>query len=155
VSQKLSKYFTYAEMVRSQVAVRCGISNEPSSDEVDCLTVLCKTVLDPAREHFGIPFSPSSAYRSPELNECIGSKPTSQHILGQAADIEVPGVANLQLAWWIRAHLDFDQLIMEYYDKADPAGGWIHISTRKDGLEENRREVLTFDGSSYEKGLPG
>jgi len=140
MAQQLSKYFTYAEMIRSQVAARCGISNEASGDEVECLTVLCQTVLDPVREHFGIPFSPSSAYRSQELNERIGSKPTSQHCLGQAADIEVPGVANLQL---------------EYYDKADPAGGWIHISTRKSGSEENRREVMTFDGSSYDKGLPG
>ena len=151
----LSKYFSIKEMTRSQIASRYGINNTPGLLEVDALEFICLNLLDPIREHFGIPFSPSSGYRSPELNEKLGSKPTSQHCKGEAADIEIPGVPNLQLSWWIRSHLDFDQLILEYYDKSDPAGGWVHVSTQNSGSGANRREVMTFDGKSYKDGLPG
>ena len=154
----LSKYFSYEEMIRSQTATRYGIDNTAGEGEVLFLEILCRSILDPVREQFGIPFSPSSGYRCKELNEKIGSKPTSQHVLGQAADIEIPGIANAQLAWWIRSHLDFDQLILEYYEEGDPRSGWVHVSTKGSSDSEgggNRREVFTYNGAAYTKGLPG
>jgi zinc D-Ala-D-Ala carboxypeptidase len=66
------------------------------------------------------------------LCEAIGSKFTSQHAKGQAADFEVPGVANIELARWIEANLDYDQLILEFYDPNDPAAGWIHWGRMSD-----------------------
>jgi zinc D-Ala-D-Ala carboxypeptidase len=153
----LSEYFSLNEMTRSQTASRLGIDNTPGDSEVESLRFLCVNVLDPIRKHFGVPFSPSSGYRCEELNKAIGSSPNSQHCKGEAADIEIPGVPNLQLSWWIRAHLDFDQLILEYYNVGDPAGGWVHVSSKKNTKENasNRREVMTYDGKTYNVGLPG
>ena len=54
------------------------------------------------------------------LNTAIGSKSTSQHVKGEAVDFEVPGVTNAQLAAWIRDNLDYDQLILEFYESHDP-----------------------------------
>lgn len=147
----LSKYFSLSEMTKSQTAARLGIENIPSDSQIDDLKNLCINILDPVREHYGVPFSPSSGYRSPELNQAIGSTSTSQHCLGQAADIEVPGVSNIRLAWWVRVHLDFDQLILEYYESGEPSSGWIHVSLNGGS---NRHKVLTYNGTSYENGLP-
>lgn len=153
---KLSEHFSLEEMTKSQTALRLGIENLPSRDEVDSLTNLCNKILEPVRESYGVPFTPSSAFRSVELNESIGGSSSSQHCLGEAADIEVPGVSNLVLAWWIRTHLDFDQLILEFYDREIPSSGWVHISTvGPESKRGNRHEVLTYDGRSYEKGVPG
>ena len=55
-------------------------------------------------------------------------KKTSQHTKGQAADLEINGVPNIKIAYWLSNNVDFDQLILEYFDKNDPSGGWIHVS---------------------------
>ena len=86
------------------------------------------------------------------LCEAIGSKKTSQHAKGQAVDLEIFGVPNIKTAYWLQNNVDFDQLIMEYYDKDDPAGGWVHISYHES--DSNRKQVLTFDGKKYTEGLP-
>ena len=153
---RLSKHFTLSELTRSQVAKRNSINNNPSGKETEALRNLSVKILEPIREKFGVPFSPSSGYRSKELNLFMGGSKTSQHCLGEAVDIEVPGVSNLTLCWWIRSHLDFDQLILEHYDQAIPGSGWVHVSlVDPEGRKTNRREVFTFDGDSYQKGLPG
>ena len=84
--------------------------------------------------------------------EAIGSKKTSQHAKGQAVDLEIFGVPNIKTAYWLQNNVDFDQLIMEYYDPNDSAGGWVHISYHESG--SNRKQVLTFDGKKYTEGLP-
>jgi hypothetical protein len=66
-------------------------------------------------------------------------------------DLEIFGVPNIKTAYWLQNNVDFDQLIMEYYDKDDPAGGWVHISYHESG--SNRKQVLTFDGKKYTEGL--
>ena len=83
----------------------------------------------------------SSGFRCLKLNRAVGSKDTSQHVLGEAADFEVLGVDNLQTAIYIRDNLDIDQLILEFYTPGDPKSGWIHCSFRRHG--ENRKDVLT------------
>ena len=82
---------------------------------------------------------------------CIRDR-TSQHAKGQAVDLEIFGVPNSKTAYWLQNNVDFDQLIMEYYDKDDPAGGWVHISYHES--DSNRKQVLTFDGKKYTEGLP-
>ena len=118
------------------------------------LRALCKNVLQPIRDNFGIPFSPNSGFRSLELNEKLGSSSTSQHCKGQAADIEVPGVPNYTLAKWIEDNCDFDQLILEFYTSGIPDSGWVHVSYVGEG---NRKSVLTaarIDGkTNYSIGL--
>ena len=150
---QLSKHFTLSEMEKSQTAVRKGISNKAGSGEIKNLTDLCYEVLEPVRIKFDKPVIITSGYRSPELCEAIGSKATSQHAKGQAVDFEIAGVSNLQVALWIQNNCDFDQLILEFWkeEDKDPNSGWVHCSY-VDG--SNRKQVLTFDGSTYKNGLP-
>jgi len=146
---KLSEHFSLQEMTKSQTAVRMGIDNAPDDEQLQCLTDLCRNVLDHVRSEFG-PLTPSSGFRSPALCEAIGSKPTSQHAKGEAADFEVMGVDNMELATWIAHNLVFDQLILEYYKEDEPNSGWVHCSYTADG---NRNEVLKFDGKTYTRGV--
>ena len=136
---KLSKNFSLAEMTKSQTATRKGIRNEPSTEHIENLIHLAETVLQPVREHFGKPVAISSGYRSPALCEAIGSSSKSQHAKGEAADFEIPGVDNMQLATWISKNTIFDQLILEYYEPGDPNSGWVHCSAVKEG---SRAQVL-------------
>ena len=136
---KLSKNFSLSELTKSQTATRKGISNEPSTEHVENLIHLAESVLQPVRDHFGKPVAISSGYRSPELCEAIGSSSKSQHAKGEAADFEIPGVDNMQLATWINKNTDFDQLILEFYEPGDPNSGWVHCSAVKEG---SRAQVL-------------
>ena len=136
---KLSKNFTLSELTKSQTAVRKNIKNEPSTAHVENLTHLAETVLQPVRDHFGKPVVISSGYRSPELCEAIGSSSKSQHARGEAADLEIMGVDNMQLAMWINKNTDFDQLILEFYEPGDPNSGWVHCSAVREG---SRGQVL-------------
>ena len=138
---KLSNNFTLAELTKSQTAVRRGIRNEPSTDHINNLIHLAKTILQPVREHFGKPVTISSGYRSPELCEAIGSSAKSQHAKGEAADFEITGIDNKDLATWIAANTEFDQLILEYYIENDPNSGWVHCSV-KTPPEEGRKQIL-------------
>ena len=131
--------FSLAELVKSQTATRKGINNEPGTAEIENLIHLAKNILQPVREHFGKPVAISSGYRSPELCEAIGSSAKSQHAKGEAADFEIPGVDNMQLATWISKNTIFDQLILEYYEPGDPNSGWVHCSAVKEG---SRAQVL-------------
>jgi hypothetical protein len=147
----LSPHFTLAELTRSQLAVRRGIDNTPPAPAIERLRLLCLHVLEPVRDRFG-PFSPSSGYRSPALNRLLGSKDNSQHCKGEAADFEIHGIANIEVARWIAGALEFDQLILEFYSETDPAAGWVHCSYKSAG---NRREVLTINKAGARLGFPG
>ena len=136
---KLSNNFSLSELTKSQTATRKGIDNEPGTAEIENLIHLAESVLQPVREHFGKPVMISSGYRSPELCEAIGSSSKSQHAKGEAADFEIPGVDNMQLAMWINKNTDFDQLILEFYEPGDPNSGWVHCSAVKEG---SRAQVL-------------
>jgi hypothetical protein len=146
----LSDHFSLAEMTKSQTAERRNLPNNPDKDAIDAMKLLCINILEPVRNHFGKPFTPSSGFRSSELCVAIGSSVSSQHTKGEAADFEVPGVSNLDLATWIVGNLDFDQLILEFYKGGNT--GWVHCSFKQEG---NRRDVLTYQGkeSGYQKGL--
>ena len=137
----LSDNFTLAELTKSQTAVRKGIRNEPSTEHINNLIHLARTILQPVREYLGEPVMISSGYRSPELCEAIGSSAKSQHAKGEAADFEIPGIDNKELAAWIVANTEFDQLILEYYIENDPNSGWVHCSV-KTPPEEGRKQIL-------------
>ena len=101
--------------------------------------LLCKNILQPIRNHFKIPVSISSGYRSAELCEAIGSPSTSQHTKGQAADFELFGIHNKEVSDWIVKNLDYDQCILEFWTPNDPNSGWIHCSYNDAG---NRKQYL-------------
>ena len=109
---KLSNNFSLNELTRSQTAERKGIDNTPSAEHQENLKKLCENVLQPVRDHFEQVVSVSSGYRSPELCTAIGSKTTSQHARGEAADFEIFGVSNKELADWIHYNTHYDQLIL-------------------------------------------
>ena len=136
---KLSANFQLSELVKSQVAERKGLPNNPSPAHIDNLKSLCINVLQPLRSEFDLPVYISSGYRSQELCIAIGSKITSQHAEGKAADLEVVGVENYELFMWIKNNLQFDQLILEFYKDGEPDSGWIHVSY--DG-KNNRNQTL-------------
>ena len=117
---KLTENFSLLELTKSQTAERKGIDNTPSGDHQDNLKKLCENVLQPVRDHFEQVVSVSSGYRSPELCTAIGSKITSQHARGEAADFEIFGVSNKELADWIHYNTNYDQLILEYWKESDP-----------------------------------
>ena len=148
----LSKHFKLEEFEKSMTASRKGIKNKAGAGEIKSLGDLCYECLEPLRAHFDKSVTITSGYRSEALCEAIGSKKTSQHTKGQAADLEIYSVPNIKVAYWLSNNVDFDQLILEYYDKNDSAGGWVHISYNEKG--NNRKQVLTFDGDKYENGLP-
>ena len=136
---KLSNNFSLKELTASQTAERKGINNNPNEDQMNSLKVLCESVLQKVRDHYGKPVTISSGYRSPELCVAIGSSVNSQHAKGEAADFEIFGVPNNELAKWISENTEFDQLILEYYKDGEPNSGWIHCSYKS---EDNRKQIL-------------
>ena len=124
----LSDNFSLLELTKSQTAERKGIDNTPSPEHQENLKLLCTHILQPVRDHFERVVSVSSGYRSPELCTAIGSKISSQHAKGQAADFEIYGLSNRELSIWIHENLEYDQLILEYWKKEDPSSGWVHCS---------------------------
>jgi hypothetical protein len=146
---QLSDNFSLNEFTKSDTAVRKGIDNTPNDVNLENMKALCENVLQKVRSHFGKSVRITSGYRSPELCEAIGSSSRSQHAKGQAADFEITGIDNKDLAIWIRDNVDFDQLILEFYTEGDPNSGWVHCSYSDD----NRKQVLsakkTDTGTQY------
>lgn len=140
---RLSPHFTLDEMLKSQTALRMGLDNNPGPDQLEALVSLCEFALEPIRNHYERPVIVSSGFRALAVNKAIGSKDKSQHTKGQAADIESPGLDNLELYYWIAENLDFDQLILEYYS-GEPSSGWVHVSYVG---SENRGQTLRIDKS--------
>ena len=137
---QLTPNFALSEFEKSATAIRKGIDNRiQESEQGENLQVLCEMVLQPIRGHFGKPVRVNSGYRCPALSKFIGSD-RSQHCKGEAADIEIAGLSNYDLAEWIRDNLPFDQLILEGHMKGDPNSGWVHVSYCR---HKERKQVLT------------
>ena len=136
---KLTENFSINELTKTQPAERKGIDNTPSTENQEHLKSLCVNVLQPIRDYFSKVVTISSGYRSPELCTAIGSKTTSQHAKGEAADFEIFGVSNKELADWVHYNINYDQLILEYWKEEDPNSGWVHCSYNEGN---NRRQYL-------------
>lgn len=125
---KLSPNFSLHELTKSETALRLNLDNTPTDQIVANLKTLTVNVLQPVRNYFQKGVKVNSGYRSPELNKTIGGSATSDHCRGCAADIEIPGVPNYELALWIKENLKFKQLILEFYTLGIPDSGWVHVS---------------------------
>jgi hypothetical protein len=132
----LTKNFTLEEMYNSTTAIRLGIDNTPSDIVIKNLLQLCKKVLQPLREYIGESIKVSSGYRSPDLNKKIGGSKSSQHLLGQAADISC-GERTAELYYYIKNNLIFDQIIWEFGNDDNP--DWVHVSY---STTKNRKQCL-------------
>tara|TARA_R110000868_G_C10356213_1_gene716816 strand:+ start:64 stop:501 length:438 start_codon:yes stop_codon:yes gene_type:complete len=140
---KLSSNFTLEELTISQTALRNDIDNIPNEEETENLKQLCINILQPLRDDYQLPLVISSSFRSKELSSLVGSKPTSQHCQGSAADFTIPGVDNKKVFKHIIENLPFDQAILEYYNEDN--SGWIHVSYVTSG----RGQALTKDKEGY------
>ena len=148
---QLTKHFSLREFTKSQTAERMGIDNYPPEDIIPKLSFIATQILEPLREKIDKPIIITSGYRCPELSKAIGSSENSQHCKGEAVDIEAFGMSTLNLAEMIINHFEFDQVILECYQKGDLNSGWVHCSLKSG---ENRKEVLTYSkAKGYEKGL--
>ena len=122
---RISKNFTLQEFTKSQTAERLGLDNTPNEEHLENAKKLFDNVVQKVRDNFGVTVI-NSGYRGPELNKVVGGSSKSQHCHGQAADFESFKIPNPDLAEWIRDNLEFDQLILEFYDGKDPNSGWVH-----------------------------
>ena len=139
---KLSKNFSLDEVIRSATATKLSIDNTPDDEHLKNLQVVVDEIAQPLRDHFGKPVRINSGYRSPALNEAIGGSTKSQHSKGEALDLEIDGVSNLEVADWITDNCDYDQVILEFFNPADgPNSGWVHASCKAD-LSQNRKRNL-------------
>jgi len=145
---KLTENFSLLELTKSQTAERKGIDNTPSPEHQENLKLLCTAILQPVRDHFSKVVTISSGYRSPELCTAIGSKITSQHAKGQAADFEIFGVSNKTLADYIDSELHYDQLILEYWNESDPNSGWVHCSFSEGNNRKQYLRAYKEDGTT-------
>lgn len=135
---QLSKHLSLAEVTRSDTAKRKGVSNMPTPEHLENFKLLAEKVFEPIREHFKVPIHISSGYRSKELNKAIGGSSSSQHLLGQAIDIDMDGtpngITNKMIFDFIMKNLNFDQLINEF------DYSWVHVSYNSNGKQ--RKQVL-------------
>jgi hypothetical protein len=145
-----SPHFKFFELTKSELGARLGVDNSfPGVREARAAVFLCRNVMEPVRERFG-PFSPNSVFRCQDLERALKKRrkdwvSKSQHTLGQACDIEVPGVPNAELAQWAVDNLEFDQVILECYNPKEGANsGWVHVSRLAPDQGTNRREVLSY-----------
>ena len=141
---QLTEHFNLIEFERSSTATANGIDNSCPYQYIPVLQQLCKTILEPLRQHFGEPVIISSGYRCPTLNIRVGGVYSSQHTLGEAADI-VPPYNQRQTPYslnewfeWLQTNTDFDQLILEHNSQGSY---WIHVSCRKN-KSKNRHQVI-------------
>lgn len=122
---KISDNFTYEEMINSPTAKKNGINNTPDEKSKANIIRLVKEVLQPLRDEYQKPIVVTSGYRCYQLNKLVGGSTTSQHLLGQAADIisnNNSDLFNLVKQMIADGRLKVGQLI-------DEKGlSWIHIS---------------------------
>lgn len=151
IMEMISKYLSYKEATKSPTALRLGIDNDPTPEHLENMKYVAKEIFDKVREHIGRPLAATSFYRSKALNDAVpGSSKTSQHMTGEAIDIDadVYGFGtNLEIFNFIKDNLIFDQAINEYPDKhGNPS--WVHVSKTRTG---NRGEVLVKLKTHYIK----
>lgn len=151
---QLSANFSLHELSKSETALRMGFDNTPTKEAEAHLKLLCDNVLQPVRDHYKKGVKVNSAYRSPESNAAVGGSKTSDHCKGMAADIEIPGVANADLAQWIMDNLDYTQLILEFYTPGIPDSGWVHVSYDPNNLKKQELTATKVAGkTTYLPGL--
>jgi hypothetical protein len=140
--KKISKYISFYEATRSGTALKYGIDNIPTTEQLLRMIDLAINVFDKVREHFNVPIFVHSFYRSPEINELVGGAKYSQHTATKGAAIDIDGqvyggVSNKEIFDYIKNNLEWDQLIWEFGTDTEP--DWVHVSYN---CNKNRKQVL-------------
>ena len=136
----ISEHVSYREGVFSVTATRLGVDNTPDDEQLANMELVAEKIFEPLREWVGGPIKINSFYRGLPLNTAIGGSKKSQHMKGQAMDIDdnYGHATNAEMYHWIKANLDFDQMIWEFGDDDEP--NWIHVSYVS--KEDNRNRCL-------------
>jgi hypothetical protein len=141
----LSEHFTLDELTTTSHRQFDNIPNEAETANLQRLAAFLeevKTVLGDK------PVMINSAFRSKAVNDAVGSKDSSQHRIGCAADIRIPGMNPDEVCKAIIASgLPYDQIIREFYNPEAKAGGWTHISVPNTKDMTPRRQALIIDKS--------
>ena len=150
---KLSKNLSLYEVLISQTAKRLGISNKPTKKHLYNLEQIALNIFQPLRDGLGVPIYVSSGYRSEELNKAIkGSSKTSQHLKGQALDLDADvygKVSNADIFNYIKDNLDFDQMIWEGGNDKTP--NWVHVSFKEGKNRGKLLKMVRVNGKSIYK----
>ena len=139
MANKISAHVSYKEGVRSRTADRRGLDNTPNESQLKCMKEIAEAVFEPLREWVGGPIKINSFFRGEPVNTAIGGSKYSQHMKGQAMDIDdtFGHKTNAEMYHYIKDNLDFDQLIWEFGDDKNP--NWIHVSYV--AHRENRKKL--------------
>jgi len=138
--ESISDHITYVEATNSETAMHFKIKNEPDEKQLSAMALLARMIFEPLRNHFNIAIGISSFFRCEELNNKVGGSASSQHVKGEAMDIDAHvfgGVTNKEIFQYIKNNLNFDQLIAEFPDE-EGEPDWVHVSY----TDINRRQVL-------------
>jgi len=130
----LSHHVTRAEFEYSPTAMKHGISNKMNAEQIEKAKLVCANCFEPIRAYIKKPIKVNSGFRSLLLNKKIGGSKTSQHLKGEAMDLDLH---DRKLFNWIIDNVDFDQLIYEF--GTDTQADWFHISYSQG---KNRKQVL-------------
>ena len=124
----ISKHVSYKEATHSATALRRGLDNTPNDEQLKCMEEVAKNLFEPLREWVGGPIKVNSFFRGEPVNTAIGGSTRSQHMKGQAIDIDdtFGHKTNAEMYHYIKDNLDFDQLIWEFGDDKNP--NWVHMS---------------------------
>lgn len=151
---KLTENFSLAEMTKSDTALRLDLDNTPDDEAIANLTTLCEQVLQPVRTAYNRGIKVNSGFRHPNVNAAVGGSKTSDHCKGMAADIEIPGIPNADLAQYIADNFKFTQLILEFYTPGVPDSGWVHVSYDPNNLKCQQLTAMKENGKTvYKPGL--
>ncbi len=146
-NMNLSKNLTLAEAIKSTSATQMGINNNPPPEIIETMKLTAEKVFQPLRDKLGA-IKVTSFYRSPQLNRAIKGSSVSQHLKGEAIDMQGVSVSNKRLFEEAIKLPEFDQIIWEFGNSENP--DWIHISYSK---TRNRKQVLravrTAGGTKY------
>jgi uncharacterized protein YcbK (DUF882 family) len=136
---KLSENFSLEELTNSETAARNGWDNTPNATELANLVRLAAFLEEVKTVLGGKPVMVNSAFRSKIVNDAVGSKDTSQHRIGCAADIRVPSMTPDEVVKAVIASgIGYDQIIREF-DR------WTHISVPNTAGDTPRRQSLIID----------
>ena len=110
--ERISEHISWAEACSDASAKKHGVDNIPGPAHIARMKLLAKHVFEPVRLHFGVPIKIESMYRNTQLNKAVGGSKNSQHMLGEAMDIDddYAGLTNSQLFYYISGTLVFDQI---------------------------------------------
>jgi hypothetical protein len=143
MDNKITDNLTYSQVVFSNTAIRYGIDNTPTEDNLKYIKDLSTNIWESLYRHFKGDISVSSFYRCRKLNKLIGGSKYSQHMAlkGSAIDIQSnsKNISNKDIFDYVLSNLEFDQLIWEFGDEVNPA--WVHVSYNKD---HNRNQVIYY-----------